>query len=132
MDNHSQENAAERRVYHRYDCDFPITITGIPDGQLSCRSINISLSGLQLHGDRFTVTRFAPKAEHTTPDRSPSVGLCFTLPFRKKEPVDVRVSCKVIVIRRVAEQEYHVGLQYQFFEGRDYDQLEAYVHEIDH
>ncbi len=132
MNKSTQGNVAERRRYQRYDCDFPVAITGLPGGQLNCRSLDVSLSGLQLCGDRSIITRFAPNAEHTTPDQAPTVNLCFTLPFRKHDPVDVRVSCKVIVIRRIAEQEYYVGLQYQFFEGRDYAQLEAFIDEIEH
>lgn len=127
-----QGEIVERRVYQRYDCDFPISVLNLRDGDLTCRAMNVSLSGIQLRGDRWSITRFAPKAEHTTPDQAPTVNLHFTLPFRNSDPVDVRVTGKVVVIRRIAEQEYYVGLQYQFFEGRDYDQLEAYIDELEH
>ncbi|MCG8436350.1 MAG: PilZ domain-containing protein, partial [Gammaproteobacteria bacterium] len=93
------------------------------------RCQNISLSGMQLQCDRMAVTQFAPKGEHTTPDQAPDVTLNFTLPLKRRASRTVTTTAKVIFIRRIAEQEYHVGVEFQSFDEEGHEQIEAYLNE---
>jgi hypothetical protein len=42
-------------------------------------------------------------------------------------PDTIDTRCRAVFSRRVAENEYRIGLQFQGFDGEDYHKLEHYL-----
>lgn len=120
------KSTAERRLYKRFETNTPVAIHAERGGAYDARCLNISLAGMQLSCDRDTVQDVAPKGEKTTPDQSPVARIRFTLP-RAGEPTEIEADCRIVLVRRVSEREYHVHVQYEFFQGNGYNELEDFV-----
>lgn len=119
------KSTAERRLYKRFETDSPVEILAEGGAAYHARCLNISLAGMQISCDRDTVYGIAPKVEKTTPDQSPVARIRFDLP-RNHGP-RVEADCRIVLVRRVSEREYHVHVQYEFFQGNGYNELEDFV-----
>lgn len=122
----NSKSAAERRLYKRFDTDSPVDIISEEGAGYQARAMNISLAGMQLRCDRDTVKDIAPRGEKTTPDQSPVARVRFALPRAGDRP-EIEADVRVVLVRRISEREYHVHLQYEFFQGNGYNELEDFV-----
>lgn len=122
----SPKSTAERRLYKRFDTDSPVEVLAEGGAVYDARCLNISLAGMQLKCDRDTVHGIAPKGEKTTPDQSPVARVRFALP-RAGDQHPVEADCRVVLVRRISERDYNVHVQYEFFQGNGYNELEDFV-----
>lgn len=120
------KSAAERRLYKRFETDSAVEMFAEDGAEFSARALNVSLAGMQLVCDRDVVRAVAPKGEKTTPDQSPVVRLRFSLP-RAGDVSEIEADCRIVLVRRVSEQSYHLHVQYEFFQGNGYNELEDFV-----
>lgn len=120
------KSAAERRLYKRFETDSPVEIVAENDNTHEARALNISLAGMQLRCDRDAVREIAPKGDKTTPDQSPIVRVRFNLPRADDKP-RIEADVRVVLVRRISERGYHVHVQYEFFQGNGYNELEDFV-----
>lgn len=117
----------ERRHYPRIDTEHPAELLDGSGTPHPAHATNISLSGLQVRCDQKTALAFAPKGQATHPRDIPELRVRMSLPLKDRSTVRVEARCKVISFRRVAADDFRFGLQYEFFEGRSYQALEAYI-----
>jgi len=122
----NSKSAAERRLYKRFETDTAVEIVSESGMPCEARALNISLAGMQLRCDRDALREIAPKGEKTTPDQSPVARLRFALP-RAGDRSEIEADVRVVLVRRVSEREYHVHVQYEFFQGNGYNELEDFV-----
>jgi len=120
------KSVAERRLYKRFETDSAVEIITENGRQHEARALNISLAGMQLRCDRDVMSEIAPKGEKTTPDQSPVVRIRFALPRAGDKP-QVHADVRVMLVRRVSERDYHIHVQYEFFQGNGYNELEDFV-----
>ncbi|HEX7046507.1 MAG TPA: PilZ domain-containing protein [Gammaproteobacteria bacterium] len=120
------KTAAERRLYTRFETNSPVEILAEGGDVFDALCLNISLAGMQLSCDRDVMRGIAPKGEKTTPDQSPVVRLRFVLPRAGDKP-EIEADCRIVLVRRVSEREYHVHIKYEFFQGNGYNELEDFV-----
>lgn len=117
----------ERRIYKRFESDFPVVVHAGTGERIECRATNVSLAGMELRTDRRTVMQIAPKSEKTTPDQSPVVRMQLDIPSSDGTARTITADCRILVVRRVSEQEYYLHIRYEFFDGNGYDELENWV-----
>ena len=117
----------ERRIYKRFETDLPVIVQADSGDRLECRAMNVSLAGMEVRTDRYTVTQVCPKGEKTTPDQSPVVRMQLDLPTTDGSTRSIIVDCRILIVRRVSQEDYHLHIQYEFFQGNGYDELEEYV-----
>lgn len=122
----NSKSAAERRLYTRFETDSTVDIVTESGAVHEARALNISLAGMQLRCDRDAVREIAPKGEKTTPDQSPVVRIRFVLP-RAGDASLIEADVRVVLVRRFSERDYHVHVQYEFFQGNGYNELEDFV-----
>ncbi|HEX6930139.1 MAG TPA: PilZ domain-containing protein [Gammaproteobacteria bacterium] len=120
------KSAAERRLYTRFETDSAVEIIPESGAAHEARALNISLAGMQLRCDRDALREIAPKGEKTTPDQSPIARVRFSLP-RAGDVSEIEADVRVVLVRRFSEREYHVHVQYEFFQGNGYNELEDFV-----
>lgn len=117
----------ERRLYRRYETALPVSLINEQGEALEAQTGNLSLGGVQVHCDRHTLSLIAPKGEKTTPDQAPMVRLKFRLPVVGGKEPEIEADCKVVLIRRFSEMEYHLHMQYEFFHANGYNELEDFI-----
>lgn len=115
----------ERRVFHRFDSQVPVSLLSESGEKMTGRAADISLAGMLVRCDRETLQAVAPKFDKTTPDEAPTVTARFEL--SSSDETAIEVDCKVVLIRRFSQAEYYLHLQYEFFKGNGYNDLEDFI-----
>lgn len=115
----------ERRVFHRFGSQVPVSLLSESGETLSGRAADVSLAGMLVRCDRETLQAVAPKFDKTTPDQAPTVTARFDLTEENDSAIEV--DCKVVLIRRFSQSEYYLHLQYEFFKGNGYNELEDFI-----
>ncbi len=100
----------------------------MPDGEvIHAITVNLSPAGIQIACDRVTVNSILPLSQRRPPKRTRAVDVRLRFPESSGMPDVVEARCTAVFSRRVAENEYRIGLQFQGFEGEDYQKLEHFL-----
>lgn len=115
----------ERRLYPRFDVILPVQLH-IGNASVEANIFDISQGGMQLGCDRATAEIVVP-----TPNQSVSPGqnLAVKARFRcPNSPEQIAVECRLVVSRRIADNEYRIGLEFvEFANESDQAVYEAYL-----
>jgi PilZ domain len=118
----------DRRNYPRLHTQFPTEL--VAGGKRSIEhvlAVDVSISGLQVVCDRRVAERIVTKAdEHNIAGAKP-VQIKVVLPLKDGTHVEVAVRCKVRTLRQHIDEQFRVGLEYEYFEGKSYSALEAFI-----
>ena len=118
----------DRRNFPRLYTHFPAELTA--GGKRSADrvlAVDVSISGLQIVCDKRVAERVLVKADKGKVADAKPVQLRVMLPLKDATHVEVKVRCRVRMIRQHIKDEYRVGLEYEYFEGKSYSALEAFV-----
>ena len=100
----------------------------MPDGEvIHAITVNLSPAGIQIACDRLTVNSVLPLSQRRLPERIREVEVRLRFPESSGMPDIIDARCTAVFSRRVAENEYRIGLQFLGFEGEDYQKLEHYL-----
>ena len=100
----------------------------MPDGEvIHAITVNLSPAGIQIACDRVTVNSVLPLSQRRLPERIREVEVRLRFPESSGMPDIIDARCTAVFSRRVAENEYRIGLQFLGFEGEDYQKLEHYL-----
>lgn len=118
----------DRRNYPRLHTQFPAELIGggkrVADKALA---IDVSFTGLQLVCDKRVAERVVTGADQANIASAKPVQLRVKLPLKDGTHVEVEARCKVRMLRQHSDAEYRIGLEYDFFEGKSYSALEAFI-----
>jgi len=100
----------------------------MPDGEvIHAITVNLSPAGVQIACDRVTVNSVLPLSQRRLPRKPRRVVVRLRFPESSGMPDVIDVRCTAVFSRRIAENEYRIGLQFQGFEGEDYQKLEHFL-----
>ena len=100
----------------------------MPDGEIiHAITVNLSPAGIQIACDRVTVNSILPLSQRRVPASTREVDVRLRFPESSGMPDVIDARCTAVFSRRVAENEYRIGLQFQSFEGDDYRKLEHFL-----
>jgi hypothetical protein len=100
----------------------------MPDGEvIHAITVNLSPAGIQIACDRVTVNSVLPLSQRRVPKRTREVEVRLRFPESSGMPDVIDARCAAIFSRRVAENEYRIGLQFLGFQGDDYQKLEHFL-----
>jgi hypothetical protein len=100
----------------------------MPDGEvIHAITVNLSPAGIQIACDRVTVNSVLPLSQRRVPKRTREVEVRLRFPESSGMPDVIDARCAAIFSRRIAENEYRIGLQFLGFEGDDYQKLEHFL-----
>jgi c-di-GMP-binding flagellar brake protein YcgR len=122
----------DRRLSPRLELGLPVQIVAADGLALSATTVNVSLDGMQCSCDSHTARRVVPRGHVPMPGQSIEARVRLNLPFSERAPGTVDVRCRVVVLRRLAENEYRMGLEYVHLEGDSYRDLGEYIAERIH
>jgi c-di-GMP-binding flagellar brake protein YcgR len=118
----------DRRNYPRLYTHFPAElVAGGKRAVDRVLAIDVSITGLQVVCDRRVAERVVPKADPRKVDAAKPVQVRVVLPLKDGTHVEVDVRCKVRTVREHINSEYRLGLEYDYFEGKSYNALEAFI-----
>ena len=100
----------------------------MPDGEIiHAITVNLSPAGIQIACDRVTVNSVLPLSQRRLPKRTREVEVRLRFPESSGMPDTIDARCTAVFSRRVAENEYRIGLQFLGIDGEDYQKLEHYL-----
>lgn len=115
------------RNQQRVDVSTDITIEK-PDGCcLTCQVSNLSRSGVMLSCDQDTVKQLVPGLKTPAPGHWIEVKTRFSVPVIANQPVTVLADGNIVHMRRIARDEFQIGIQFCEFEGNGFDYVDRYV-----
>lgn len=107
---------------------LPVEVS-LADGEvIHAITVNLSPAGIQIACDRITVNSILPLSQPRLPKRPREVAVRIRFPESSGMPHIIDARCTAIFSRRVAENEFRIGLQFHGFEGDDdYQKLEHFL-----
>ena len=117
-----------RREYPRIPVTLPVEVQVADGARINVKMCNISRAGMQLACDPITVKRLLPGGQPPLPGQPVTLDVRFELPSGQ-DTVPISVRCNAIFSRRVAQNEFRLGLQFASFEAEGYDHIENYIQE---
>ncbi|MFV8572432.1 PilZ domain-containing protein [Marinobacter sp. SBS5] len=115
------------RNQQRIDVSSEITLEK-PDGfQFQCKITNISRTGVMIQCDAQTAKSLIPNMLPPAPKNPIQLTARFPVPVLPTQPVSIVAESNVVHIRRIARDQFHIGLQFQSFEGNGFDYVDQYI-----
>jgi c-di-GMP-binding flagellar brake protein YcgR len=117
----------ERRSTHRYKVKLPVELI-LEDGTvLPVESIDISNTGLQFSCDSWVADEIEPRGIQTHPLDQIRLKAVIDFPGMDKYNSKMYARCRIIVARRLSQDEYLLGLQFKDFENGSERLLEKFI-----
>ena len=118
----------EKRQYFRLDTEIPLTV-GLPTGEiLPAVIVNLSAGGLKFSCGRDTVHQILPKDQRTP---GQVMGVMIEIQFDLESPAQPRFTlnamARVIHSERLAQDVFHVGVQFIRIEEADLAALKNFI-----
>ena len=115
------------RNQQRIDVSSEITLEK-PDGdQFQCEIANISRTGVMVQCDAQTAKALVPSMLPPAPKNPVQLTARFPIPVLPAQPVTIVAESNVVHIRRIARDQFHIGLQFQSFEGNGFVHVDQYI-----
>ena len=117
----------ERRSTHRYKVKLPVELI-LEDGTvLPVESIDISNTGLQFSCDSWVADEIEPRGIQIHPLDQIRLKAVIEFPGMDKYNSKMYARCRIIVARRLSQDEYLLGLQFKDFENGSERLLEKFI-----
>ncbi|HET8849143.1 MAG TPA: PilZ domain-containing protein [Marinobacter sp.] len=115
------------RNQQRVEVSTEITIEKTDGGCLTCRVSNMSRTGVMVACDKTTASKLVPGMRPPAPGKWISVKARFAVPVLPTQPVIILADGNIVHIRRIARDEFQIGIQFSEFEGNGFDYVDRYV-----
>ena len=101
-----------------------------PDGcQCNCITANLSRSGVMVSCDQSTANLLAQGNRALAPGNPMLVKARFSVPVQPAQPVIIAAG-KIVHFRRMAQDRFQVGIQFEKFEGSGSACVDQYVRSL--
>ncbi|MGO1461336.1 MAG: PilZ domain-containing protein [Marinobacter sp.] len=102
-----------------------------PDGcLLTCKIANLSRTGVMISCDQETVSQLIPRLKVPAPGNLIVVKARFSVPVTPSQPVSIVANGTVVHLRRMARNEFKLGIQFVDFEDNGFDYVDTYVRKL--
>ena len=127
-----QQHFRSNRRHFRVRAELPCEV-GQPGGTLSAAQIlDISIGGLKFSCSQETVNNIIPDGERTVGlIMDAGIDIQFKLPSDNKRATVIKSSARIIHSERLAQDVFHVGIQFNTLSINALRQLEAYIEGLD-
>ena len=121
---HFRSNRRHRRIRTALSCEI-----GQPGSKLfTAQILDISIGGLKFSCSHDTVNNIIPEGERTVGlIMDAGIDIQFKLPSDKKRTTAIKTSARIIHSERLAQDVFHVGVQFNTLNINALRQLETYI-----
>ena len=126
-----KQHFAIDRKHQRIETSIPCRI-GLPGEQLhDATIINLSVGGLKIKCDLATYKAIIPAEQHT-PGQVADVCVCinFSLDPINRGAMNLDLNSLVIHTERLAQDTYHIGIQFRGLRKSDFNHIESHIEEV--
>jgi hypothetical protein len=117
----------ERRCTHRYKVKLPVELI-LEDGTvLPVESVDISNKGLQFICDSWVADEIEPRGIQVHPLEQIRLKAVIDFPGMDKDSSKMYARCRIVVARRMSQDEYVIGLAFVDFENGSERLLEKFI-----
>lgn len=117
----------ERRSAHRYRVRLPVELILENGTVLPVESIDISNKGLQFSCDSWVADEIEPRGLQNHPLDQIRFKLVADLPGMDEHNSRLYARCRIIVARRLSQNEYILGIEFSDFENGSDRLLERFM-----
>lgn len=122
----------ERRTAHRYRVRLPVELI-LEDGTvIPVESVDISSKGLQFSCDSWIADEIEPRGIQNHPLDQIRLKAVTELPNTAEHNSKLYARCRVVTARRLAQDEYLLGVEFTDFENGSERLLESFIKECEH
>jgi hypothetical protein len=124
----AQQHFRSNRKHRRVDADLSCEV-GQPGGQLfPAKILDISIGGLKFSCSQATINDIIPDDERTVGlIMDVEIDIQFTLPADGKRASTIKTNAAIIHSERLAQDVFHVGIQFRTLTINAGKQLQAYI-----
>ena len=128
----AQQHFRSNRKHHRIDAELSCEV-GHSGGKLfSAKILDISIGGLKFSCSQETVNDIIPDGERTVGlIMDVEIDVQFTLPSDNKRATAIKTHARIIHSERLAQDLFHVGIQFNTLNSNARGQLEAYIEKLE-
>ena len=102
-----------------------------PDGcQLTCKTSNLSRTGVMVSCNQEIAGQLMSHLKTPAPGSRIAIKARFSVPVVATQPVSILANGSIIYLRRVARDEFQLGIQFSDFEGNGFDYVDNYVRKL--
>jgi hypothetical protein len=126
-----KQHFAIDRKHERIETSIPCRL-GLPGAQLHAAIIiNLSVGGAKIECDHPTFKAIIPAEQHT-PGQVADVDVCIKFSLRpvNRRAMNMALTARVIHTERLAQDTYHIGIQFRELRKTDYNRLENHIDEV--
>ncbi|MGB5426937.1 MAG: PilZ domain-containing protein [Gammaproteobacteria bacterium] len=124
----AQQHFRSNRKHHRIRPELPCEV-GRPGGELfAAKVLDISIGGLKFSCSQETVNDIIPDGERTVGlIMDVEIDVQFTIPSDNKRASAIKTGARIIHSERLAQDLFHVGIQFNTLNSTARSQLEAFI-----
>ncbi|MFW5824054.1 MAG: PilZ domain-containing protein [Marinobacter sp.] len=118
------------RDQQRVDVELPVILNRPGQPPIDCQICNLSRSGMMITCDTKVTEALIPGKRAPAPGDWIDVNARFEVPVLAQQSVSLSARCHIAHLRRVARNEFHLGIRFVDFDGRGFDYVDQYVHRL--
>ncbi|MFN2361504.1 MAG: PilZ domain-containing protein [Marinobacter sp.] len=118
------------RNQQRVDVATEVRIEKSDGCRLTCEVSNISRTGIMVLCCQEAVKNLVPRQKTPAPGNWISVTATFSVPVVAQQPVSVVTTGHIVHMRRIARDQFQLGIQFAEFEGNGFDYVNNYVSKL--
>jgi len=116
----------QQRVEVRAD-----TVIEMPRGcDLTCSLSNLSRTGAMICCNQQSAEQLMPDKKAPATGNCNTVTMRFAVPDGAAQPVSIVAHGTMVYVRRIARDEFQIGIQFTGFEGNGFEYLDRYISEL--
>ncbi|SFR52112.1 PilZ domain-containing protein [Marinobacter daqiaonensis] len=118
------------RDQQRVDVKLPVTLNRPGQAVIECEICNLSRSGMLIRCTGKVTDVLMPGRRTPAPGDWIDVTARFEVPVIARQTISLAARCHIAHLRRIARDEFHLGIRFVDFEGRGFDYVDQYVHRL--
>lgn len=118
------------RDQQRVNIDLPVTLNRPGQPPIECAICNLSRSGMMIRCTSKITEALIPGKRSPAPGDWIDVNARFDVPVLAQQSVRLSAQCHIAHLRRMAKDEFHLGIRFVDFDGRGFDYVDQYVHRV--
>lgn len=118
------------RDQQRVDVDMKVTLNRPGQPPIECDICNLSRSGMMIRCTTAITEALIPGMRAPAPGDWIDVNARFEVPVLAQQSIQLAARCHIAHLRRMARDEFHLGVRFVDFDGRGFDYVDQYVHRL--
>ncbi|MGM0569702.1 PilZ domain-containing protein [Marinobacter sp.] len=118
------------RDQQRADVSLPVTLNRPGQPAIECQMCNLSRAGMMIRCTTAVTETLIPDKRAPAPGDWIAINARFDVPVLAQQSVSLSARGHIAHLRRIARDEFHLGIRFVDFDGRGFDYVDQYVHRL--